>query len=225
MGIINVNLNFDKQKLNALKKVLSHEGITVAEKLTESLELLYQQIVPVEQQAEIDAQIIEHEKREQAKIEAQKRFAVFHIHENDLDQYLTSDLIHNFLSAAHRYRLYDYGEIRSNPLDFSSALIAIEPITVSEYENYCNRFGKDIRIRSLFDFNLDTGTVSVCERKDRTWRTYNLHDVASAEYNTLRSISHSTDDSEVAFENALAGKEIECGDEDVREDSIPTMQM
>ena len=100
----------------------SQTAETVEDKLTEAFDTLYQEYVPDEQRASIEARIEREDAAEQARLEAARRFAVYHIRENGDDFHFTSDYFHTPMQAAYRYRLYERGELSSAPQNISLPL-------------------------------------------------------------------------------------------------------
>ena len=120
------NISFDEDKAAALVLYFSQKGTTaetVEDKLTEAFDTLYQEYVPDEQRASIEARIEREDSAEQARLEAARRFAVYHIRENGEDQHFTSDYFRTPLQAAYRYRLYERGELSAAPETFADAFI------------------------------------------------------------------------------------------------------
>lgn len=103
--------------------------------------------MPPEKQLGIEAKIEQIEAQENAEREARRRFGVFHIRENGSDRYFTSELFDSLLSTAYRYRLYDRGELSSNPKMFADALRAVEHTAAQSDEDSCDRMPNDHRSR------------------------------------------------------------------------------
>ncbi len=220
-----VSLCFNELRLKAVKDALAHDGFTIEDKMKEAFKFLYEQLVPYEQQTAIEAQIEKTEAAEQAEREAKKRFAVFHLSENNEDRYFTSGHFISFRSAAYRYRLYDRGELSAEPQSLADAFIGSDAITVADYEALCDRMPNDFRITMLVDFDLDNETVGVCDSSDNAWRHYRLHDLSVAAFKAYRGEWYPTEYRERVFDDALAGKEIDIEDKLLAETEQPTMQM
>lgn len=221
MNHLDVSLFFAEPRLTALQKYLDEEGATVSEKLAEHFMHLYEQYVPEEERFKIEADIAQEDAKEKAEAEARKRFGVFHIRDEGTDSYFKSELFQTFLSAAYRYRLYDRGELSSQPETFHDAFGEKIPITADEFKAYREGINTDPRVLGVFDFDLDEGTASVCQSKDNEWSMYNLHHVSTAAYQAQRSSYRSTDKRTEIFDNYLDGKEIEIPDDS----EAPVMQM
>lgn len=220
-----VSLYFNELRLKALKNELARDGLTIEDKMNEAFNWLYEQLVPVEQQTAIEAQIKETDKAERAEREAKRRFAVYHVNENGSDAYFTSDHFNSFRTAAYRYRLYDRGELSDEPQCLADAFFGSDAITAAEYEYLCDRMPNDFRITALVDFDLDNETVSVCDSSDNAWRSYRLHDLSVAAFKAFRGDYYSSDDRERIFKGALTGKEIDTESELLSETESPTVKM
>lgn len=132
MNHLDVSLFFAEPRLTALQKYLDEEGATVSAKLAEHFMHLYEQYVPEEERFKIEADIAQEDAKEKAEAEARKRFGVFHIRDEGTDSYFKSELFQTFLSAAYRYRLYDRGELSSQPETFHDAFGEKIPITAED---------------------------------------------------------------------------------------------
>ena len=138
MNDIDITLYLNEYCVRALADTLgSQTAETVEDKLTEAFDTLYQEYVPDEQRASIEARIEREDAAEQARLEAARRFAVYHIRENGDDCHFTSDYFHTSMQAAYRYRLYERGELSSASKTFADAFIETNPVSL-EY------FGKEI---------------------------------------------------------------------------------
>ena len=163
--------------MRALAEALgSQTAETVEDKLTEAFDTLYQDYVPDEQRASIEARIEREDAAGQARLEASRRFAVYHIRENGEDQHFTSDYFRTPLQAAYRYRLYERGELSSNPETFADAFIETNPVSLEYFGKVCADIHADDRVTALLEFDLDEGRVSVYNGTDNEWQTYTLHD-------------------------------------------------
>lgn len=124
MSDIDITLYLNEYRVRALAEALgSQTAETVEDKLTEAFDTLYQDYVPDELRATIEAKIEREDAVVQARLEADRRFAVYHIRENGEDCHFTSDYFRTPLQAAYRYRLYERGELSSNPETFADALL------------------------------------------------------------------------------------------------------
>lgn len=221
MNDVDIILYFNKYRLYALADVLGQKTAdTVEDKLAEAFDMLYQEYVPEEQRAVIEATIDREENAEQARLEGMRRFAVFHIRENGEDYHFTSDHFNSVMQAAYRYRLYDRGELSANPQTLADAFVEINSISLEKFNEACTDMNSDKRITALLEFDLDEGRVSICDSSDNEWKTYSLHDFSVAAFKAYRSDYYANDCRREIFNNSLAGKEI-----DMDEDETPTMHM
>ena len=216
-----ITLFFAEARLFALQKYLAEEGATVSDKLAERFTELYEQYVPEEERFMIEADIERQDAEDRAETEARKRFGVFHIRDGGEDSYFKSELFHSFLAVAHRYRLYDRGELSSQPKTFHDAFGETIPIPEEVYNDFREDIKTDSRVLGVYEFNLDEGIASVCQKQDNEWSTYNLGHVSTAAYNAYRSTYRTWENREMIFDSYLSGKEIEIPDNS----EAPAMQM
>ena len=172
MSDIDITLYLNEYRVRALADALgSQTAETVEDKLTEAFDTLYQEYVPDEQRASIEARIEREDAAEQARLEAARRFAVCHIRENGDDCHFTSDYFLSPMQAAYRYRLYDRGELSAAPETFADAFIETNPVSLEYFGKVCADIHADDRVTALFEFDLDEGRVSVYDGTDNEWQT------------------------------------------------------
>lgn len=233
MNDIDITLFLNEYRVKALEEALGNRTAeTIEDKLREAFDVLYQEYVDDEQRASIEAKIECKEAAEQARTEAKRRFAVYHVRENGEDYHFTSDHFRSPMQAAYRYRLYDRNELSANPQTLAAAFIETNPISLKKFNEACTDINADKRITALVEFDLDEGRVSVCDNSDNAWQTFTLHDFSVASYKAYRSDYRNEDCRCEIFNNSLAGKEIdldktenEVSDEDDIEDENLTMRM
>ena len=225
MNDIDITLYLNEYRVRALADALgSQTAETVEDKLAEAFDTLYQEYVPDEQRASIEAMIENEYAAEQAEMEAARRFAVYHIRENGDDYHFTSDHFRSPMQAAYRYRLYERGELSAAPETFAAAFIETNPIGLDYFGKVCADIHSDNRVTALLEFDLDDGRVSVHNSTDDEWQTYSLHDLSVAAYKAFRSDYRSEECRREIFNSSLAGKEVELSEAD-DEAEAPTMQM
>ena len=82
MNAIDITLYLNAYRVRALADALGERTAeTVEDKLTEAFDMLYPEYVLDEQRASIEARIEREDAAEQARLEAARRFAVYHIRE------------------------------------------------------------------------------------------------------------------------------------------------
>lgn len=144
MSDIDITLYLNEYRVRALADALgSQTAETVEDKLTEAFDTLYQEYVPDEQRASIEATIEREDAAEQARLEAARRFAVYHIRENGDDCHFTSDYFHTPMQAAYRYRLYERGELSDAPENFAAAFIETNPVSLEYFGKVCADMDND----------------------------------------------------------------------------------
>ena len=200
--------------MRALADALGNQTAeTLEDKLTEAFDTLYQEYVPDEQRASIEARIERENAAEQARLEAARRFAVYHIRENGDDCHFTSDYFLSPMQAAYRYRLYARGELSADPKTFADAFIETNPVSLEYFSKVCADIHSDDRVTALFEFDLDEGRVSVYDGTDNEWQTYSLRDFSVAAYKAFRSDYRGEECRREIFNNSLAGKEMDLSEE------------
>ncbi len=106
MRATEIVLHFDEREIEALQNALdcfSDENCTVEQKLREAFDSLYTEFVPPEMQNAIEIEILKENIARQEQIEADKRFGLFHIRENNEDRYYRNNKHCAFLYYALRY--------------------------------------------------------------------------------------------------------------------------
>ena len=199
-------LSQKSESQNALD-CFSDESRTVEQKLREAFDSLYTELVPPEMQNAIEMEILKESIAQQEQTEADKRFGLFRIRENNEDRYYLNEFIQQLLAGAYRYRLYSQNKLSSEPKRFADALLGSVPITVIDYENLAERFEDEPKILSVMDFDLDDGTVSVTDADGS--RVYSLQSVSAAAYQVHRSRQLTAEKKAEVFADYLDGKEIE----------------
>lgn len=214
MNDIDITLYLNEYRVRALADALgSQTAETVENKLTEAFDTLYQEYVPDEQRASIEARIEREDAAEQARLEAARRFAVYHIRENGDDCHFTSDYFLSPMQAAYRYRLYERGELSADPKTFTDAFIETNPVSLEYFGEVCVDIHSDDRVTALLEFDLDEGWVSVYNSIDDDWQVYSLRDFSVAAYKAFRSDYRSEECRREIFNNSLAGKEMDLSEE------------
>lgn len=213
MNDIDITLYLNAYRVRALADALGDQTAeTVEDKLAEVFDTLYQEYVPDEQRASIEATIEREDAAEQARLEAARRFAVYHIRENGEDRHFTSDYFLSPMQAAYRYRLYERGELSADPKTFTDAFIETNPVSLEYFVKVCADIHSDNRVTALLEFDLDEGRVSVCDSTDNEWQTYSLHDFSVAAYKAFRSDYRSEECRREIFNSSLTGKEMELSE-------------
>lgn len=214
MSDIDITLYLNEYRVRALAEALgSQTAETVEDKLTEAFDTLYQDYVPDELRATIEAKIEREDAAVQARLEADRRFAVYHIRENGEDCHFTSDYFRTPLQAAYRCRLYERGELSSAPKTFADAFIETNPVSLEYFGKVCADIHADDRVTALLEFDLDEGWVSVHSSTDDDWQVYSLHDFSVAAYKAFRSDYRNEECRREIFNNSLAGKEMDLSEE------------
>ena len=100
MNAIDITLYLNAYRVRALADALGERTAeTVEDKLTEAFDMLYQEYVPDEQRATIEAKIEQEDAAERVRLEADRRFAVYHIRENGEDRHFTKAVCNSSSTA------------------------------------------------------------------------------------------------------------------------------
>ncbi len=231
MGDIDISIYYNERRLEAMKQKLAEQGTTIEAEMKNMMDVLYETILPREVCDEIDSQVAKEQAQAEAESEAARRFAVYHIRENGEDYHFTSDFFQTVMQSAYRYRLYERGELSDEHKTFADSFVETQPISLEKFNEVCTDMNSDKRVTALVEFDLDNGSVSICDSSDNAWWCYSLHDFSVAAYKAYRAVGRSTTDRKEKFAEALAGKEIfppdetedEAPDED--EDEATVMRM
>lgn len=109
MDSVSIELWLDKRQLAALEQALAEDGTTVDRIMQERLDELYAQRVPPEQQEKIQQELDAEQLESQRSVEANTRYAGFHITENGQEHYLSTKSGQEFLDMAILMRRYVRG--------------------------------------------------------------------------------------------------------------------
>ena len=226
MSDIDITLYLNEYRVRALSDALGNQTAeTVEDKLAEAFDTLYQEYVPDDQRASIEATIENEYAAEQAEMEAARRFAVYHIRENGDDYHFTSDNFRSPMQAAYRYRLYERGALSAVPETFADAFIETNPVNLEYFNEVCSDIHSDDRVTTLLEFDLDEGWVSVYDGADNEWQTYSLRDFSVAAYKAFRSDNRSEECRREIFNSSLAGKELNFSEEPLNDITVSDMKM
>lgn len=230
MADVFLTLHLNERQVSALTDTAGMSYETIEEKMLESFHSLYEQLVPENKRAEIDAEIRRQDLQSAEK--TSQRFAVVHLHDETDDIHFTTELHDNFYSIAALYNNYlkeDVGRLTLDSIanEFPEAQM-INPLTFSVL---CSAMYDDERINTVAEFDFENQIVSVYDRNSEKWKVYDLSDVSEAVAHAESIEGVSLETRRAVFEEALNGKEIlfdEDGDPfyaDEDESQVPTVQM
>ena len=228
MADIFLTLHLNERQVLALMDTAGMSYETIEEKMLESFQSLYEQLVPESKRAEIDAEI--HRQDLQSAEETNQRFAVVHLHDETDDIHFTTELHDNFYSIATLYTNYlkdDVGRLTLDSIanEFPEAQM-VNPLTFSVL---CSAMYDDERINTVAEFDFENQVVNVCNNHFDEWSLYDLADVSEAVAHAESIEGASLETRRAVFEEALNGKE-RLFDEDstpcyADEDESAEMQM
>ena len=230
MNSTEIPIFFEEQKAAALKMALEQEGTSLEQKLQGYLEILYEQLVPTEQQFMIEAQLQMQGEREHQMQEMGKRFALYHVQENGMDFFFTNQQFLSFYAASYRYRLYARRELNADVQTLADAFWGSERISAERFHVLKEQMLEDFRIQALMEFDLDKGNISVCSCGCREMQCYDLYDISAAAYRASRGGYRGSGEREKIFHAFLAGKKINGGrmdmeaGENIREKQVQPLQ-
>lgn len=228
MADIDVSIYYNEDRLNAMEKVLRSQGKDLRTAIQEQMDALYVQLVPALERAGLDEKMEREHEQRMAEQEANRRFAVVHLHDANEDYHFVSELHTSFLQSARLYRMVTK-ELTGpgSPLErMKIAHLRNQPIAPEVFAQYCEDMPNDHRITALVEYDFENGMVSTCESSDNHWLTYKLKDVSTAVFRADRKSDLRIPAREELFHEALYGKELEFEDQDLTEDvSSPALSM
>ena len=224
MPEIDITLFCNDHRFNAMARALALQGMTVEQALYPALDVLYEQIVPPDERRQIEEYIADEEARRIRECEAARRFSVVHLHDSEGDLHFISELHTNFYNAARLYRMVTKELSGPAPVmdRLSYAFMTHQSITPMTFSALCQTMSNDQRITAVMEFDLEDGTVGVCDSSDNAWRYYKLKDVSTAVYKAERKSGLRWSEEQELFTKALSGKEIDI---DSGEAPVEAMQM
>lgn len=210
MNDIEVSAWLNEHRLRALRIALMEKGAdTVEDKLSEALEKMYQEYVPIEHRLIVESKIDEEQRIADTKKEANRKFALFHIRENGRDSYFTCDYFKNLMSASYRYRLYSNKELSSNPESLADSFLETSSVSWKDFNDAVENGSADKRLTAFIEFNLDEEYVTARENGENEWSTYSLTDVSDAIFKAYSSDYYTDEARREIFNSFLCNKELE----------------
>lgn len=182
MDSVSIELWLDKRQLAALEQALAEDGTTVDRIMQERLDELFAQRVPPEQQEKIQQELDAEQLESQRSVEANTRYAGFHITENGQEHYLSTKSGQEFLDMAILMRRYVRGTFGDKEKGFARCIYGAEEISPQRFEQLAawrlENFGK---VTGLVEIDFDKGILSARNIMDG-WQSFRLKDVSSAAY-------------------------------------------
>lgn len=228
MADIDITIYYNQERLEAMRRILDAQGVDLETAIYGQMDALYESVVPAQERVVLDEKIERENAQRLAEYEASRRFAVVHLHDEQEDYHLISEMHTSFYQSASIFR-----EATRDPRDHSAWLGRMkagfrshDAIAPEVFAQYCEDMPNDPRITALIEYDLENGMVSACESSDNHWLTYKLKDVATAAFYAERKLSIPNDTRREIFETRLIGKEIEFDEPDLSEDPTgPAMTM
>ena len=209
MNDIDINLYYNRYRLEALERVLHSQGKSIEDAVYPMLDSLYEQFVPATERGDIENRIAAENAQAAAEAEAARRFGVVHLHQGDDDFYLVANEQKDLYSMAALYRRHLQPNIGTVPLwDLTGQFHKADRVFQSDYLRLCRAMPDDHRITALMEMDFDSGTISVCDNRENSWTTYSLKDVSTAVFKAERKSGLSSAVRQQIFDEALQGKTI-----------------
>ena len=227
MSDVDVTVFYNEHRVAAIERALKGTGIRLEDRVEDALRKLYEELVPAAEREQIEAHIVQECSEEYARRKAARRFSLVHFHDADDDFHFTSELITNFYSMASRYRYRIKDEVGLSTLDSLARHFGeYEQVDEVTFSILADALPDDPRITAVADFDFENNTVSICERGDSDWHSYDLKEVSVAAYKADRKSGLSLETRQAIFEEALDGKELSFDDAEAEDESeSPVLQM
>lgn len=227
MSDVDVTVFYNEHRVAAMERALKGTGTRLEDQVKDALEKLYEELVPAAEREQIEAHISQEQSEEYARQQAARRFSLVHFHDADEDFHFTSELISSFYSMANRYRYRVKDEVGLTTLDgLSRHFGEVDPIDEVTFSILSDGMPDDPRITAIADFDFENNTVSILERGDDEWHSYDLKDVSVAAYKADRKSGLSLETRQAIFEEALDGKELVFDDVEAEDENEgPVLQM
>lgn len=198
-----------KLKYDAMYSVLAAQGKSIESELQVVAEHLYEQLVPVDQQQEIETLIRQERLAAEQFKAAHRRFSVFRIVEDRQVSYLECEHPFDFLNAAYQTRRYARNEVGAKLTSFADYLLQSgSSISEKRYAELIDEYiNGSSNITGIFDIDFDKGDFLVAQQ-DSGWEGFILKDVTTAVYHAYRKESRSFNDKWNVFLNHLDGRQM-----------------
>lgn len=209
MNDIDINLYYNRYRLEALERVLHSQGKSIEDAVYPMLDSLYEQLVPAAERGDIENRIAAENAKAAAEAEAARRFGVVHLHQGEDDFHLITYEQRNLYTMAGLYRRQLQPNIGKVSLwDLTGRFHKADRVFQSDYLRLCRQMPTDHRITSLMEVDFDSGTICVCDNRENSWTTYSLKDVSTAVFKAERKSGLSSAMRQQIFDEALHGKAI-----------------
>ena len=200
-----VVLWLDERWYNAINKHLKDE--TLEEHLEEVIDQLCNKL-PEHEYARISHEIWQEEQQAQKDAEAGRRFAVFHVREQERDWTFRMDENMDALHAARKLRSYMQGQPDNPESKFIDAFKKAVPITHREFnEAVMERLEKSERVTGAFDIDMDAGKFSALHATSG-WQAFTCRSVSTAAYFAMKKDHEPWEARLSAFTARLEGRQI-----------------
>lgn len=209
MNDIDINLYYNRYRLEALERVLHSQGKSIEDAVYPMLDSLYEQLVPAVERGDIENRIAAENAQAAAEAEVARRFALVHLEHGEDEYYLMTPVHKSLYDVASLYRKQLQPNIGKVPLwNLTGQFHKADRVFQSDYLRLCRAMPDDHRITALMELDFDSGTISVCDNRENSWTTYSLKDVSTAIFKAERKSGLSSAVRQRIFNEALQGKAI-----------------
>lgn len=204
-----VTLWFNEHRWNALETALQSMGSNIEEHLTDQLMSLYTWMVPYEAQQRAESLIADEEAAMEAEREASRRYAVFHIKEQGLEDYLCVAVQQGF--PALRVGSIMRDKLHSTDVELHSLAEMIrdaKQISATEFADHvAARLDGAVAITDVYDIDWDADRFSAITASG-DWKTFRIPDVCAAAYHAERKTTALRDEQIRRFQERIADKAV-----------------
>lgn len=195
----------DERWYDALNRHLKDES--VEDKLEDYLDQLVNQL-PAREYEKISKAIWQEAQERSQAAEAAKRFAIFHVTENNQSEYFVAEENLEMLQVASRLRSYMRKDENTPATQFKDLFSRRESISREQFDTYAaERVQNTGRVTGAFHIDLDADRFEALNIMDG-WHCFRTQDVSTAAYFAMKKAHAETIDRWNVFLERLGGKEI-----------------
>lgn len=207
-GDVQMKLWLHEYKMEALSEALAKEETTVEQEMQDALTELYVAMVPPEVRHEISVRIKEELAAQEAELEASRQCAVFHVWENDREEYFRADPKRELLQTARDLELYLRQTPEVDAGSFSELYPEREAITPEDFQRLVRlRMENTGQVTGAFGIDFDKREFSALHTMNG-WSTWGMEDVSAAAGHAFRKSCLSENARYEILLDKLDGREI-----------------
>ena len=213
MSNTEVPLLYNKFRLRALQKALEKHDSNLEQELHQTLDTLYNQYVPADEQEHVESMI---RREEAAAADCQKyigAFGVYHLHSKDGDMHIASRKHNNLLWFAELYLEKHSSKIDSYTIDNLACFFGeYRELNITWFRSICETFHSNDAVSLIADVDFERGNFSVLQKGSADWMTYRLDDILSAAEAAFKPSGYSDFERHSAFSAELKDRELEASE-------------